>query len=257
MLHELRQSLSVAWLRAVMNLKAESNRTYLGHLWLVLEPAIHVAVYYVVFGLLFKRGGEGFVVFLVVGVTHWLWFAKSIGGASTSILQGRGLLLKLHIPKIVFPLSVVCLNILRHFVVLIILFLFLFIYGVETGVTWFLYPLLFFIQLLLIFVVSMLVAILVVMLPDTRMMVPPALQLLFFLSGVFFDLSRVPERYHDFLNLNPVFVLLEAYRDILLRGVIPDFQLLATMSGILLVTAVLIVSFMRRFDTTFSRLVLE
>ena len=257
MLNELKQSLSVAWLRAVMNLKAESNRTYLGHLWLVLEPAIHVAVYYVVFGLIFKRGGEGFVIFLVIGVTHWLWFAKSVGGAATSILQGRGLLLKLHIPKIVFPLSVICLNLLRHFVVITILFVFLLFYGIEPTATWFLYPLLFVIQLLLIFVISLLVAAIVVILPDLRIMVPPALQLLFFLSGVFFDLSRVPENYHHFLNLNPVFVLLQAYRDILLEGVIPDFNLLASISGILLLAAVFILFYFRRFDTTFSRLVLE
>jgi len=71
--------------RVKSELTAETARTYLSYVWWLLEPILTIAVFYVVFGMLFERGGEGFVSFLLLGVTAWFWFQHSISKSVTSI----------------------------------------------------------------------------------------------------------------------------------------------------------------------------
>ena len=48
------------------------------------------------------------------------------------------------------------------------------------------------------------------------------LQLLFFVTPIFYELSFIPEKYRSLLNLNPMVHLLNAYRAILINGEWPD-----------------------------------
>ena len=50
--------------KVIANLKAEASKSYLSYLWWILEPILHMMVYYLVFGLLLNRGTEDFVVYL-------------------------------------------------------------------------------------------------------------------------------------------------------------------------------------------------
>jgi lipopolysaccharide transport system permease protein len=58
-----------------------------------------------------------------------------------------------------------------------------------------------------------------------------------FLSGVVFSLDRVPAPYADWLAWNPVLLLLEALRGVLLQGLWPDWALLVRISVLALVLA--------------------
>src|SRR5690606_24175274 len=70
--------------KAYADLKAEASRTYINYLWWVLDPLMSLMVYYVVIGLLFQRGGPGFIFVLLVGIIFWRWYSESIShGAST------------------------------------------------------------------------------------------------------------------------------------------------------------------------------
>ena len=78
-------------LKLQFNLKAEASQNYLNYVWWLLEPALHVTVFYFIFDVLLRRGGEGFVVFLLCGQIPFLWFSRSVSNASNSIMNGRGL----------------------------------------------------------------------------------------------------------------------------------------------------------------------
>ena len=53
--------------KVTLNLKAEASKSYLSYLWWLLEPALFVAVLYVVFGIFLAKGTPNFVVFLMCG----------------------------------------------------------------------------------------------------------------------------------------------------------------------------------------------
>ena len=78
----LHQHLELVWYKAYADLRAEAARAYLGVLWWVLEPLLYICVFYVVFGILLDRGGQGFVSFMLCGLVVWRWFSSHDCGSA-------------------------------------------------------------------------------------------------------------------------------------------------------------------------------
>src|SRR2546425_822667 len=83
-------------------------------------------------------------------------------------------------------------------------------------------PLVMVLQFILTLSLAYLVATANVIFRDTQHLLGVLLQLLFFLSPVFYEASAVPARYQPLYRLNPLVHLLDAYRAVLLRGTLPE-----------------------------------
>lgn len=247
----------LAWYRALMGLKSESRGTRLGYLWWVIEPAMHLIVYYLAFGVLLRHGGDDYVAYLLVGIVHWLWLSKSIMNSSASILVGRGLILQLPLHVAIFPLAEILRDAIKQILVTVILLAVLWLMGHSPSKLLILYPVIFLIQLILIITLGCLTAALMPFIPDLRVIVPAVLQLGMFLSGVFFTRDIIPVQYQWLLNLNPVYVLLESYREILIRNSQPDWQVLGAMSLLLVLTTALVLAFLSRHNQLYARIIQE
>src|SRR5699024_7169284 len=97
--------LELVWVKARFNLRSEANRNHLRYLWWFIEPLLFMAVYYVVFALLLQRGGKNYVPYLLTGIIPFQWFAKSIQGASNTIVQGKGLMKSVRVSPLFFTLA--------------------------------------------------------------------------------------------------------------------------------------------------------
>ncbi|HIB76240.1 MAG TPA: ABC transporter permease, partial [Flavobacteriales bacterium] len=61
------------------DLRSEVSQNHLSLLWWVLEPVLYMTVFYLVFGLLLKRGGgPEYVPFLLTGLASWKWFDSAV-----------------------------------------------------------------------------------------------------------------------------------------------------------------------------------
>ena len=249
------RDISLAWQRALMGLKSESRSTRLGYLWWLIEPAMHLVVYYLAFGVLLRHGGDDYVAYLLVGIVHWLWLTKSIMNASASILVGRGLILQLPLHVAIFPLAEIFRDAIKQAVVVVILLAILWVMGYAPEKILIFYPIIFFIQLLLIITLACLVAALMPFIPDLRVIIPACLQLGMFLSGVFFTRELIPGDLQWILNLNPAYVLLESYRAILIRGAQPDWQWLGSLLTVLSLTTALSLRLLSRFSQRYARII--
>ena len=207
-------------------LRVEATRGYLGIVWWVIEPLLYIAVFYVIFGILFQRGGEGYVVFLMTGLVVWRWFDNTVRIGANSIVDNIGLMRRVYVPKIVFPSAIIVSNSVKFLFVLVILLLFLLLYGIKPGPSWLALPVLLAIQLLLITALTWVVSAVVPFFPDFRVMIDSGLTLLFFLSGIFFDIGSVTGSIADILGMNPMAILIDAYRLVLIQGIWPDWSIL-------------------------------
>ena len=209
------------------NLRNEVSRYYLNYLWWVIEPILTMMVFYVVFSILLRRGTPYFTGFLLVGLTHWMWFARSVQNGSQSILQGKGLMLQVSIHKAFFPLVVVGRDAFKQMFVTILLLLFLVFYPTPVTICWTALPLIMIVQLILVASTAMFCAALVPFLPDLHFIIQTGVHLMFFASGIFYDIETVvlPE-HQQFVYLNPMAGLLKNYRTILIYGQWPDWQYL-------------------------------
>ncbi len=249
--------LELIWTKAIFNLRSEVHRNYLSYVWWVLEPLLHMVVYYVVFGLLLQRGGENFPVFLLTGLIPWMWwFMKAVSGTSNSILSGQNLMLEVELPSIVFPLVSLLQASLKQIPVFILLAGFLWSQGFSPVINWWSLIPVILVQALLTIAFSCTVAAVIPFIRDLSYLVPTGLMFLMFLSGIFYDYRTLATEWQELFLLNPMAFLLKCYREIFIDGVLPEFDMLAWWGGGGAVACLLVMMAYRRLRYAYPRIVL-
>jgi len=235
-------------------LKAESERTYVGFAWWIAEPVISMAVYYVVFETILDRGTEDYAVFLFVGLVPWRWLQTTITHGASAILGERSLMQQVFLPKILLTWTAILADSFKFVVVFALLLLALPAFGYPPSAAWAWLPVILAAQFLLITGVTTLVAALTPFLPDLRIVLENVVRLWFFLSGVFYSVDVVGAELEPYLQLNPMTVILEAYRDVLLHARAPDSVPLFAVGAASAVACVLGMAVTRRFDYEYPKL---
>lgn len=243
-------------IKVFANLQAEVSRHYLNYLWWVFEPLLHMLVFYVVFGLLLQRGTENFVAYLLTGLIPWLWFNKSISNSMMSIVQGRGLMMQVHLPKIILPTIVIFQDFVKQMIVMALLILFLWLYGIPLNIHWTALPFIMLTQLFFICACSYFVASLIPFLPDLKFLVVAGLQMMMFCSGVFYSTDIIPPQYRQLFFMNPMANLIGNYRNIFLYGLWPDWPALLLIFSLSLVFILIMFLMIKKLDYIYPRVVL-
>jgi lipopolysaccharide transport system permease protein len=245
----------VIWEKARLNLKSEASVNYLSYGWWFIEPVIHMICYYAVFELLLKRGGPGFVYFLMVGLVFWLWFAKTVTQGASSLVAGSGLMNQLQIPKAFFPLVFIVQTTVKQILVVVILLVFLVLAGFSPRIEWLGIVPLILVQLLFMIPISMILALSVVYVRDLKYVIPTVIQFMFFCSGIFFSFDRITSEYKDYFLINPMAGLIKEYRNVLLYQQWPDWLYLGSVSGVSLFLLAVILTLYVKKDRSIARIV--
>ena len=106
------------------DLQAKYRGSVLGLAWTLANPVLLMAVYLLVFSVLWKTpfGTEGhYGLFLLVGLSAWIFFAASVQSASRSMLDNANLIRKTRFPRQLVPLSVVGAHLVSFAVMLVLL----------------------------------------------------------------------------------------------------------------------------------------
>ena len=81
--------------------------TFLGWFWSYLQPFVRFLMFYFVFQVLIGRGGnmENFAIHLVCGMVVVHFFTETFNGGTKSLVSNRGLIIKLPMPRELFPVA--------------------------------------------------------------------------------------------------------------------------------------------------------
>jgi len=245
------------WTKAIFNLRSEVQRNYLSYGWWVLEPLLHMIVYYAVFGLLLLRGGQDYPVFLLTGLIPWLWFSKAVGASSGSILGSQNLMLQVGLPSVVFPQIILLQTTIKQLPVFVLLVGFVWLLGYSPGSHWWALLPVVVVQALLTIAVASAVAALIPFSRDLGYLVPTGLMFLMFVSGIFFDFRVIPEDLQSLFLLNPIAFLLKCYREIFIDGALPELITLAWWGLGSTAACLLIFQIYKRLRYVHPRLIVE
>ncbi len=215
--------------RAYLNIIGEASKYSLGWLWWFLEPIAMTGVFFVVFTYIRPATMQGFPYFLIIGVTTWLWFANCVSNSTDTLASARAIISQIRLPKLLFPLIAVASATMKQCFVFVIM---LIVIGISfgPGTSWFFLPVLLTTQLLLILAASSTTALLCCWVKDVKFIVNSGLTLMMFCSGLFFEIDRMPVDWQYYFRLNPMAVMIEQYRLILLSGTVPDITWCAVAS---------------------------
>jgi lipopolysaccharide transport system permease protein len=246
--------LSLVLYKTYADLKTESERTYAGFFWWIVEPILSMAVYFLVFGVIMDRGVPNYVQFLFVGLVPWRWLHTGLMHGANSILSERSLMQQVFLPKIVFPVVAFLTDTFKFLVVFTLVLVFLWVTGFAPNVQYLALPLVLVVQFLLVCGLTIFFAGVAPLLPDIRIVLDNVVRLWFFLSGIFYAVDRFSDTAAAWLRLNPMTVIIEAYRDILLDGVWPDAPRLAAVGLLGVVVSLLGVRLIRHYEYIYPKL---
>ena len=231
--------LNILVYRTRAQLKAESQNNYLGYFWFVLEPALMTAILYFVFGFLMGNRGSEMVLFILTGILIFQWFNTAFNSGIGGIRAKIGILQTIAIPKYLFPLVNILAESWKFVWVFLILLLLANLIGFPINAAYIHLPLLSTVTLLFIIGMTLPFSVIVAFMPDFITLTNSVLRLLFFLSGIFYGLEVVPENLRPLFLANPVALLMNGYRAILIDGVAPDsgqifYCFLCGLSGLII-----------------------
>ena len=211
-------------------LRAERARSYLGLLWWIVEPAMNMGVYYLVFAVIFRMGGADYIPFLLIGLTLWQWFKSCISHGGYSIWQQLPLVRQVKLPLQVFPSVQILADTVKFLCILAILLVVLWCTGYPPNVTYIaLLPVLL-VELIFVAACTYVVAAVVPLVPDLRFVIEQVLNVVMFLSGVVFALDGLPPELRRWFEFNPIVELIDAGRGILMRAQWPDWAALGRVA---------------------------
>lgn len=221
-------------IQARMSLKAEASRFYLSYLWWVLEPLLFVCVFYLVFEILLKFGRGDYLLFLICGKIPFMWFSKSVTSASNSIVQNRGLIGQIDIPKTIFPYISIHESLYKQWVVFLVMFGVVIGYGYVPTWNWLWLVPLMLVQYAFIVFCSLIAAFLVSFIGDFRLIINMIMMFLMFASGIFWDVNAIsdPVIRELFLIYNPVAFMIDAYRQVLMGNDVFDLMHLSILAAV-------------------------
>ena len=192
----------------------------LGWLWWLLEPALTMSVYSFVFTVVFGRNMTYLMAYISSGVMMWGFFQRSVLGSVGLVKRYSGLLNRVYMPKYILVISSLMLNAFKMLIAFLIVAFFLAFYQVPLQLTMLQFIPVLMVLMVFTFGVSTWLMHFGVYLPDIRKVVSVMLQVVFYISGVFYELNdRLGDGVGTILrNYNPVARLMYEGRNVLLYG---------------------------------------
>ncbi len=250
---------------AQRELKAKYKRSVLGWLWSLLNPALTLVIYTVVFGTFIRIpppiGGNGelesFALFLFTALVSWNFFNAIVVGSMSALVGAGPLLKKVYFPAACPPIANALTALNQAAIETGILMIIMVVVG-NASLVFLAYP----VVLILLFAFALGLGLVLsvgnVYLRDVGYLVGVALQLLFYATPIIYTLDYVPARVGPFpaellVRWNPLTQFVEASRSIFYFLELPD---LGTMIYLVVVSAVSLVGGWAIFERT-SRDVVE
>ena len=103
------------------DLRAKYKGSFLGLAWSLLHPLLLMAVYLLVFSVLWRVAAVGsgdYWLFLLCGLPAWVFFATALQASSRSLVENANLIRKVRFPRQLVPLSIVGTNLVGFAVML-------------------------------------------------------------------------------------------------------------------------------------------
>jgi len=228
----LYRALRQSWLQRQLFFKllrrdfAERYRgSYLGVLWSLLLPLLSLLVFTFFFGVIFKTRwagrGDGslgeLVLILFVGLALYNFLAECLGRAPSLILSHQNYVKNVIFPLEMLPVVMVASSLLTLAATLLVILL---LQVLGAGLTWTALLLPVTVLPLVLFVLGLgwFLSSLGVYIRDIQQLIVPLVQLMMFLSPVFYPIEALPESVRPWLQLNPLALVIEQSRSVVLFG---------------------------------------
>jgi len=214
------------------NIKIQYRNSVLGIFWTLLQPFLTTVVLVFIFGKLF--GGRDpevicFPIYVLCGRLLFEFYSQSTKRAMRSVTGSASVIKKVKVPKYIYPLSNVISNFVTFLISMVVLVGFCLYYSLAKNasypapvINWhiLLAPVPLIVLFLLSIGVGLILSTMAVFFKDVEYLYDVFCLLLFYSTPIFYTIKRLKgdTLMHRMLSANPLYHIVEMFRDCVLRG---------------------------------------
>jgi lipopolysaccharide transport system permease protein len=242
------------WVWTGRQIKARYKQTVFGFGWAVFQPLALSAVFAVVFSYLVHVPSEGvpYPVFIYSAMVPWTFFSRALSAALPSIVGNMSLVTKIYFPREVLPIATVATQFVDYLCGLAVLIGMLVYYRVPVAPPLLLMPVILVVQMTLMIGLALAAAAANTFFRDVNQMMPLLLQIWMYACPIVYPLSLVPSWLRPWYLLNPMAGIIDAYRQVIVKGAPPDWQALGTAAVVSVVIAIAGYATFKRLEDQFA-----
>jgi len=215
----------------MQELRVRYQRSVMGFLWTLLNPILMMATLTVVFSQILDVRTEGYAIYLFAGMVPWNFLSGSINECAFCIISNEGLIRKIYLPKLIFPLTRVLINLVTFMLSMSALFLILGPLGATPKLPLLALP---FVVILFSFFalgLGLIVATANTFFRDCGHLVAVFLQAWYFLTPIIYP-AKFLGAAQGRLWLNPAYPFIHMFQTIIQDGLWPDLTTFMVAAGI-------------------------
>lgn len=213
-LRELWHYRDLFWVLAYRDLRVRYAQTFLGLLWVVLQPVTTLFIFVIVFGVAVKveTGDIPYPLFALSGLTMWTYFSAVLSQAGSSVIGAQQMIQKIYFPRLVIPLSKATVAMVDYAVAFLFLLIMLIWYGYTPSANLFFLPIFLFVNMIAALGMGIWVSALTIRYRDFQHVIPFLVQFGLYATPVGYPASLIPEKYQALYFLNPMAGIVEGTR---------------------------------------------
>jgi teichoic acid transport system permease protein len=215
-LKEILISRQLIWNLSKNDFKTRFAGSYLGIIWAFVQPVVIVIIYWFVFQIGFRSAPISnfpYILWLVSGIVPWFFFNESIANAANSMLEYSYLVKKVVFKISILPIVKITSAMFVHTFFIAFTILLFTLYGY--------YPDLFMLQVIyytlctyaLALAISYFTCSVIVFFRDLGQIIAIFLQIGMWITPILWSYSMIPEKLSFIYKLNPIYYIVEGYRD--------------------------------------------
>lgn len=249
--HELLSELTLR------EIKQRYKQSVLGYAWVILNPLFQMLVMAFVFSKIMRIPtlGVPYSIFLYAGLLPWSLFANSLSSGVNALVGNAGLITKIYFPREVFVASTLLAKIVDFLLALTVFVAFAIFY--QTPLTWhilWVVPI-FLIQQLFTYGLALFLAAANLFYRDVQYVFNLVILVWMYLTPVIYPTELFPDKYRWIFQINPMAVIINAYRQVILAGAEPNYMSLAIAFGVSLVVLLASFKIFKKLEGVFADIV--
>lgn len=204
--------------------KNKYRRSYLGVLWSLLNPLMMMVIVSAVFSFVFRYSIEHFQVYLILGQVTFNVFSEATQISLTTIVGSSDLIKKVYLPKYIFPLSKTLFSFVNFAISFIAVVGVLLFYKIPFSPSMLYLPLLIVFLFLFSYGIGLLLSAMMVFLRDIQHLYGIVIMAWSYLTPIFYPVDSLAPFMQKLMNFNPMYHYLTYMRTIMLYGKAPSVQ---------------------------------
>lgn len=196
--------------------KTKYASSYLGITWGFVQPILTIITYWFVFQVGLRSGSVSevpFILWFLAGIVPWFFFSEAFSGATNSLSEYSYLVKKVVFPIELLPaVKVISVLFVQLFFLGFILFVYA-LYGYYPSVYNFQALYYLFCMVILVLALSYFTSAVVLFFKDLNQIIIIVLQIGFWFTPIGWPLSILSEKWRIVFQLNPMYYIVQGYRD--------------------------------------------